>query len=69
MAKLHSGSPHELTSLIPRAIISKLHSKHVITYTYYYYEFFASNDGYFRELDFHYETKVMVDFKFDALYR
>ena len=34
----------------------------------------ARNDGYWRalEIDFHYECvarKVMVDFKFDALYR
>ena len=40
---------------------------------YYYYEFIARNDGFWRapEIDFCYETKarkVMVDFKFDALY-
>ena len=38
-----------------------------------YYEFIARNDGFGRapEIDFLYETKarkVMVDFKFDALY-
>ena len=37
-------------------------------------EFIAGNDGFWRapEVDFRYETKarkVMVDFKFDALYR
>ena len=37
-------------------------------------EFIATNDGFWRapEIDFCYETKarkVMVDFKFDALYR
>ena len=42
-------------------------------YYYYYYEFIARNDGFWRapEIDFRYETKarkVMVDFKFDALY-
>ena len=39
-----------------------------------YYEFIARNDDFWRapEIDFRYETnarKVMVDFKFDALYR
>ena len=39
-----------------------------------YYEQIARNDGFSRapEIDFRYETKarkVMVDFKFDALYR
>ena len=38
------------------------------------YEQIARNDGFWRalEIDFHYEAKVrkvMVDFKFDALYR
>ena len=42
-------------------------------YYYYYYEFIARNDGFWRapEIDFRYEIKarkVMVDFKFDALY-
>ena len=41
--------------------------------SYYYYESIARNDGFSRapEIDFRYETKarkVMVDFKFDALY-
>ena len=41
---------------------------------YYDYEFITRNDGLWRapEIDFRYETearKVMVDFKFDALYR
>ena len=41
---------------------------------YYYYKKIARNDGFSRapEIDFRYETKakkVMVDFKFDALYR
>ena len=41
---------------------------------YYYYEEIARNDGFSQssETDFRYETKarkVMVDFKFDALYR
>ena len=40
---------------------------------YDYYEFIARNDGFWRapEINFRYETKarkVMVDFKFDALY-
>ena len=40
---------------------------------YYYYEFILRNDGFWQapEIDFRYETKarkVMVDFKFDALY-
>ena len=40
---------------------------------YYYYESIARNDGFSRapEIDFRYETKarkVMIDFKFDALY-
>ena len=39
-----------------------------------YYEFITRNDVFWRvpEIDFRYETKarkVMVDFKFDALYR
>ena len=39
-----------------------------------YYEFIARNDGFWRapEIDFCYETKarkVLVDFKFDSLYR
>ena len=39
----------------------------------YYYEFIARNNGFWRapEIDFRYERKarkVMVDFKFDALY-
>ena len=42
-------------------------------YYYYYNEFIARNDCFWRapEIDFRYETKarkVMVDFKFDALY-
>ena len=42
-------------------------------YYYYYCEFIAINDGFWRvpEINFRYETKarkVMVDFKFDALY-
>ena len=50
----------------PRNIIIKL--------VWPYYEFIARNDGFWRapEIDFRYETnarKVMVDFKFDALYR
>ena len=39
-----------------------------------YYEFIARNDGFWQapDFDFRFETKarkVMVDFKFDALYR
>ena len=46
----------------------------IIIITTYMYEFIARNDGFWRapEIDFRYETearKVMVDFKFDALYR
>ena len=42
-------------------------------YYYYYYEFITKNDVFWRapEIDFRYEKKarkVMVDFKFDALY-
>ena len=41
---------------------------------YYYYEYIATMDSFWQapEIDFRYETKtrkVMVDFKFDALYR
>ena len=48
-------------------------SEEVDHYHNYYYEFIARNDGFWRvpEIDFRYETKarkVMVDFKFDALY-
>ena len=43
-------------------------------YYYYSYEYIARNDIFSRapEIDFRYETKarkVMVDYKFDALYR
>ena len=43
-------------------------------FNYYYYEFIARNDGFWRapEIEFRNETearKLMVDFKFDALYR
>ena len=45
-----------------------------VDYDNYYYEFIARNDVFWwaPEIDFRYETKarkVMVDFKFDALYR
>ena len=49
-------------------------SEEVDDYDNYYYEFIVRNDGFSRapEIDFRYELKarkVMVDFKFDALYR
>ena len=45
----------------------------LLLHYYYYYEFIARNDGFWQapEIDFLYETKarkVMIDFKFDALY-
>ena len=48
-------------------------SQEVDDYDNYYYEFIARNDSFWRatQIDFRYETKarkVMVDFKFDALY-
>ena len=48
-------------------------SEEVDDYNNYYYEFIARNDDFWRvpEIDLRYETKarkVMVDFKFDALY-
>ena len=48
-------------------------SEEVDDYDNYYYEFIARNDGFWwvPEIDFRYETKarkVMVNFKFDALY-
>ena len=48
-------------------------SKEVDDYDNYYYEFIAINDVFWRapEIDFRNETKarkVMVDYKFDALY-
>ena len=49
-------------------------SEEVDDHDNYYYELIARNEDFWRapEIDFHYETearKVMINFKFDALYR
>ena len=54
-------------------ILGENPSEEVDDFDNYYYEFIARNDGFWRapEIDFRHETKarkVMVDFKFDALY-
>ena len=58
---------------IASVYFEKILSAEVDYDNYYYYEFIARNDGFRRapEINFCYETKarkVMVDFKFDALY-
>ena len=55
------------------SILRENPSEEVLDYDNYYYEKIARNDGFSRapKIDFRYETKarkVMVDFKFDALY-
>ena len=52
----------------------KTHLKKLIIMKIYYHEWMARNDGFKQvpEIDFRYETearKVMVEYKFDTLYR